>query len=512
MQRVKYTTIIEGHYILKGKYKEPTPEIISLIEDTLQKIPNKTDYKLENNILNIIVESKENETFAYEVFMQIKNKLREALKSHRIGLKNITVDSAKLQIPLDPQIKQNIDEVKGIKIEYVNEIRLDNGYVTIIVNNLDEWFLKNQFLRNIPKVFMEKLERIHEVGKKEFWELLWTSRNKCSCKFTGNPTNEAVKRGWLKKFPMQGVYFFTPKLTAIFKGIENLIEDEILKPLKFEEAIFPKQIPLEIWRKTGHLTGVCAEVFYLSPAKTRDPSIFEDINDIIKITNKIPVEKYPSRLREPIGGYIYAQCPPFYWFFEKEIIPDDVLPIKWFDRSGPSFRWESGGLHGFERLNEFHRIELVWLDSIEGVISIRDKLMDCYKHIFEDILELEWRMAKVTPWYYAQSGKLTGTEVMKEKGTIDYESYLPYRGPRETSEWLEFQNISIHGDKFVKAFKMKSNKNTELWTGCSGIGLERWVVTLIAQYGLDLEEWPSKFQPYLKHAKEISETKLITWP
>jgi len=509
MTKLKYTTVIKGHYILKGNFSGPTPELVELIEDVLKKIKNKTEFNFNKEVLNIVVESNEDETFAYEVFMQIKNKLRDTLKTKKIGLKNITVDSAELKIPAEDL---SLERIKDIKIEYVSDIKFENNNVILIINNLDEWFLKNQFLRNIPNVFFEKIEKLKEAGKKEFWELIWTSKNKCDCRFTLDPTVEALKKGWLKKYPMQGVYFFTPKLTAIFRAIENLILDEILNKLEFKEAIFPKQIPFEIWKKTGHLTGVPAEVFYLSPAKTRDISIFDDINDIIKITNTIPIEKYPSRLREPIGGYCYAQCPPFYWFFEKEIIPENVLPIKWYDKSGPSFRWESGGLHGFERLNEFHRIELVWLDSIEGVISIRNKLMECYKHIFDNILKLEWRMARVTPWYYAQSGKITATELIKEKGTIDYESYLPYRGPRESSEWLEFQNISIHGDKFVKTFKIKCNKDVELWTGCSGIGLERWAVTIISQYGMDLEQWPSNFQPYLKEAKQIIETKLITWP
>jgi seryl-tRNA synthetase len=93
-----------------------------------------------------------------------------------------------------------------------------------------------------------------------------------------------------------------------------------------------------------------------------------------------------------------------------------------------------------------------------------------------------------------QSGGV-GVEDAQEriKGTIDFEAYLPYRGPRESAEWLEFQNLSIVGDKYTRAFAIKATKG-ELWSGCSGIGLERWLTAFLAQKGLDPSGWPEEFR------------------
>jgi len=85
-------------------------------------------------------------------------------------------------------------------------------------------------------------------------------------------------------------------------------------------------------------------------------------------------------------------------------------------------------------------------------------------------------------------------EKMHDVGTIDFESYLPYRGTRKESEWLEFQNASNNGDKYTKGFNVKSQKGTELWSGCTGIGMERWLATFTAQKGLDMENWPKEFR------------------
>ena len=97
----------------------------------------------------------------------------------------------------------------------------------------------------------------------------------------------------------------------------------------------------------------------------------------------------------------------------------------------------------------------------------------------------------VTPWFMAQEG-LDGISEQGEIGTIDYEAPLPYRG--EGGEWLEFQNVSVNGNKYPSGFNVKCQSGEELWSGCSGVGLERWASAFLAQKGLDPENWPEEFR------------------
>ncbi|MCK5254005.1 MAG: serine--tRNA ligase, partial [Thermoplasmata archaeon] len=165
--------------------------------------------------------------------------------------------------------------------------------------------------------------------------------------------------------------------------------------------------------------------------------------------------------------------------------------------------YESGGRHGIERVDEFHRIEPVYIGTIDQLVELREGLIERYKHVFNDILELEWRMAWVSPFYLQQAGMAAGEDEGGDEGPdtgsddrIDYEAYLPYRGSREESEWLEFQNLSILGDRYTSAFTIKAQRG-ELVSGCSGIGLERWTGAFLAQKGLDPENWPQGFKEYL---------------
>ena len=124
-------------------------------------------------------------------------------------------------------------------------------------------------------------------------------------------------------------------------------------------------------------------------------------------------------------------------------------------------------------------------------MEIKEKLLERYKRVFEEIMELEWRMAWVTPFYMQQAGEIE--EEKGEKGTIDFEAWLPYK-----SEWLELHNLSIMGNRYTKAFNIKGQKREkELWSGCSGIGLERWTAAFLAQKGMDPARWPDAFKEYL---------------
>jgi seryl-tRNA synthetase len=239
------------------------------------------------------------------------------------------------------------------------------------------------------------------------------------------------------------------------------------------------------------------EFYYVIEPTTRDVEKWQRFVDLTKITKEVPFDELIKNLSTPHAGICYAQCPIIYWSFKGKTVSEESLPILVYDKTAISARYESGGRHGIERVDEFHRIEPVYIGTKEQLLDLREKLLVRYKHVFNNIFDLEWRMAWVTPWYMQQAGKTDDENIQQDTGTIDFEAYMPYRGDRKNSEWLEFQNLSILGDKYIKTFNIKAQKNI-LWSGCSGIGLERWAIAFLAQKGLDAVKWPEGFKNYMK--------------
>jgi seryl-tRNA synthetase len=277
--------------------------------------------------------------------------------------------------------------------------------------------------------------------------------------------------------------------------MEHIAINEVLKPCGFQEVIESHIVPFDIWLKTGHLEGMPMEIYYVAEPATRDIEPWQEFIDYTKITKEVRTDLLMKNLSPPNAGICYAQCPMIYWSFKGKTISESSLPVLVYDRTAISGRYESGGRHGIERVDEFHRIEPVYIGTREHLLKLREELIKRYTHVFNDIFDLEWRMAWVTPWYMQQAGKI-GESGTQETGTMDFEAYMPYRGTRKDSEWLEFQNLSILGDKYITAFTIKAPKS-ELWSGCSGIGLERWTAAFLAQKGLDPAKWPQAFTRYL---------------
>jgi seryl-tRNA synthetase len=258
------------------------------------------------------------------------------------------------------------------------------------------------------------------------------------------------------------------------------------------------------------------EIYYLAEPKTRNIEQWERFIDLVKIMRTVPEKELRENVKTPKAGVCYAQCPNIYWSLSGKTISEKSLPLLLFDRSVPSDRYESGGRHGIERVDEFHRIEAVYIGTKEQLVDIKQKLIERYIQVFSSLLDLEWRMAQVTPFYLQQAGIVRDEEEEKqagivrdeeeekqaeEKGTIDFEAWLPYRGSRD-EEWLEIQNISLVGDKYTKAFTIKSQKS-DVWSGCSGIGLERWMVAFLAQKGIEPSNWPSGIRKYVSELPEM---------
>ena len=426
---------------------------------------------------------------AHDAALRLKNALAGRLGRLKIGVRGLEVENFEITADWD------LPEAPRMPELFVEKIELDDGKITLKLRLESEADLRNRLPDRILRLLEEKRERLEWRGKEEHWELLWESPERPTF-FDKDPTQEMERRGWIRHGAARGQWIYGPQVTKIFRTFEKIIEEEILKPLGYVEMIFPKLVPWEVWKRSGHARAVYPEIYYVCTPKTRDPEFWEDIMDYFKITGEVPTHMIMERI-ENIGGLCYAQCPPFWVFLQGRILSDSCLPICVFDRSGTSHRYESGGIHGIERVDEFHRIELVWLGTKEQVVEHARKLEERYTYVFEEILELRWRKAWVTPWFMAQEGRL-GLAERKEVGTIDFEALLPYNG-----KWLEFQNLSINGDKYPKGFNVKLQSRRELWSGCSGIGLERWTAVFLAQKGFDAEKWPKGFRERVGELPEV---------
>lgn len=150
----------------------------------------------------------------------------------------------------------------------------------------------------------DKCEAARWKGKSEHWELLFES-GKRDFYFDKDPTEELIKRGWIRHAAGRGQWIYGPQLTKIFRAFERALLEEVCKPLGYEEMIFPKFVPWDVWKRSGHAKGIYPEAYYVCTPKTRDPEYWEEVMDYYKVTNDIPLDMIMDRI-EPVGDVLCA--------------------------------------------------------------------------------------------------------------------------------------------------------------------------------------------------------------
>ncbi|AEF95701.1 serine--tRNA ligase [Methanotorris igneus] len=471
-------------------------------EDEASKI---IDYKFEGNQLKLKIVSG-TYTRAHEGLIRLRKPLAQKLgREHRIGVRDIIIDHYVITIP-----SEKAEKLKGKKVPEC-EVEIDNNEIKLIFENVGDSELKRNIIDRAIKFVKNELEKeerdlTFEVCKIPPGTIVREYKAKRKITFDKDPTDVAEELGWVKKFPGRGQWFYAPPMAALFRAMEELIVEEVVKKLGFEECLFPKLIPLEIMYKMRYLEGLPEGMYYVCPPK-REPELFEEFVSEMMIKKEIPIEKLKNLLRDP--GYVLApaQCEPFYQFFDHEMIDVDK-PIKFFDRSGWTYRWEGGGARGLDRVNEFLRVECVWIGSPEFVEKTRDETLK-YAEKLAEKLDLEyWVEVGDDPFYL--EGRKKEDRGIEFPDVPKYEMRLLLPHIKDERKGVAVTSANVHGTHFVEGFGIKDYKGRRVWTGCTGYGITRWVVGFLAQYGFEFDDWPELIKKKIKKLPEVP--KLITWP
>ncbi|MGB9937537.1 MAG: serine--tRNA ligase [Methanobacterium sp.] len=477
-------------------------------EDQKQDASKITNWNLNGETLEVEMKSGRRGR-AHDALLRIKKPLTQLLgKKYRLGIRKILVNDYKIKIPID-------EEVELKDVPYVSNFEVNDEEVVLEFKNLEEGDLRKHIIDRVIKHVTSAIAShipeaecgpsdilTRQVNKVEAGTILEKS---CMQKyfFEGDPTEEAAKLGWVKKFSGRGQWFYAPPLVALQRALESIFVEKLIEKLDFDECLFPKLIPLPVMERMKYLEGLPEGMYYCS-APRRDPITFDKFRDELVIKREVPIDLLKEGLKDPSYVLAPAQCEPFYEFLSHQVVDEKDLPIKFYDRSGWTYRWEAGGAKGLDRVHEFQRIELVWLGTPEQTEKIRDETVTI-SHDIANEMELDWYTEVGDDPFYLEGRK-------EEKRGIEFPD-IPKKEMRLNvpgqEKGVAVVSANIHGTHFVEGFSVKEAHSHRVWTGCTGIGLTRWVFGFLAQKGFDTENWPEDVQERFKGVKV---PRLLTWP
>ena len=540
--------ILYGDVILSKEAFKAKNDIQNFIQEANQELFQKgvprdqkddasriVDWNLEGKILHLKMVSGRRGR-AHDAILRIKKPLTQLLGSrYHIGVRKILVKNYQIEIPIakEPELDKTTGIIKVGEIDldatiidkiidmpYVSDSRMVEDKIIIEFEELKEADLRKHVVDRVLKFIKEsRPESTTEVGtsvevtkptdiltkqvtKIEPGTIISTSK-KQKIFFREDPTEEAARQGWVKKFPGKGQWFYGPQFIALQRVIEDAFLEKLVDELKFEECMWPKLIPIPVMNKMRYLEGLPEGMYYCS-APRRDPEIFEKFKKELIIKKEVPINRLKDGLKDPSYVLAPAQCEPFYEFFSHEVLDEKDLPIKLFDRSGWTYRWEAGGSRGLDRVHEFQRVELVWIGTPDQVEKLRNSTVEISQSLADE-MELEWYTEIGDDPFYLEGRKV------EERG-IEFPDVPKYEMRivvPSAEKGVAAVSANVHGTHFTEGFSIRETHNHTIWTGCTGIGITRWLFGFLAQKGFDQENWPDKIR---KKVKNVRVPKVLTWP
>lgn len=542
---MKMEFTLQGEIIFSKEAEDAQKDIEEFIKQANQELflkgipQDSTDdasqiinWDLEGNTLKVKIVSGRRGR-AHDALMRMKKPLGQILGSkYHLGVRKILVDDYKIDIPLPEKFK--VDEMvekgeidlgatiidKILDMPYVSNSELTENKLIVEFEPLNESKLKKHVVDRVLKFIQESVKAgptgtqtslevtkpsdilTKQVTKIEPGTVVSTSP-KQKFYFKGDATEEAVRKGWVKKFPGKGQWFYGPKMISLQRAVEEIFLEKLVYKMGFTECMWPKLIPIPVMNKMRYLEGLPEGMYYCS-APRRDPEIFEKFKQELVINKEAPIPLLKEGLKDPSYVLAPAQCEPFYEFFSHEVIDEKEMPIKFFDRSGWTYRWEAGGAKGLDRVHEFQRVELVWLGTPEHVEDIRDTTLHISEAIADE-MELEWYTEVGDDPFYLE-GRKTEERGIEFPDVPKYEMRLV--APTQ-DKGVAAISANIHGTHFIEGFSIKEAHNHRIWTGCTGIGVSRWIFGFLAQKGFDEENWPDEVRDRVKN---VHVPNILTWP
>ena len=428
--------------------------------------------------------------------------LREDLgKKHKLGVRDVSVSDLTTRLPLTGDVgEEALTRIRGF--QNTRSASLEGRNLVIRHTN----FTLSDFERGSYDRLLKMVEE--ELGKAAEPEVsappmqIVRQGEVKPIKFDKDPAETALKLGWITRFPGRGQWIYGPPYAALYEIIEDTLVEGVAKKLGFQPCLLPKLIPFDVMKlMPGYFDGIPEGMYYVCPPP-REPESFKDFKESFKIHKDVPAEELRKILKDPEYVLAPAQCEPFWYLFHRKSIKE--LPIKLYDRSGWTYRWEGGGVEGLVRVQEFRRIELVYYGLPDEAVKIRDAVLEENRRISDDLLDLEWRIVTSIPFFSRKTACIMDVHDSRQVSAYDLETYMPYRGPRNKAEWLEITACFVHRTKFINAFKIKEEKSQEIWSGCTGMGVSRWVAAFLARHGFDVDNWPRSIkQRYIKYGVKV---------
>jgi len=220
-----------------------------------------------------------------------------------------------------------------------------------------------------------------------------------------------------------------------------------------------------------------------------DAAVLERAGQSPGVISSPPV--IPRYARDDKAAFSPAVCYHAYPEWSGKAIGDSPTLLT---ARGHCYRHEDGNHVPLERLWEFTMREIIVMGTRQQVEDVRQSLVRQVTTLV-DALELDASIETAADPFFVAGDE--GRRLMQQAGALKYELRLAVDA---TGRTIAVASFNHHHDFFGTRFGIRLADDAPAHTGCVAFGLERWVLALFAQHGVDHHAWPNAPRAWLDAA------------
>jgi len=298
--------------------------------------------------------------------------------------------------------------------------------------------------------------------------------------YVPNVNAELVERGWLYDYGKGQVAYSGPVL-KLARHVNEQAGVLYEKHFSAVDGHFPAFVDAETLHKCGYFDSHPNAVTFVG-------NVLEDFDALEEFRAANACSEgaiLPPREHIHMGGMCLnpAACFPAYPTFAGKTISDGHV-VSWLGRV---FRYESRNISGLDRLFEFNVREIVFLGNEDYVRDCRQKAIPLIGELAKHF-DLDMTLQTATDPFFATVA--AAKKFWQQSQEVKNEILIPILDAEGKEKLLACGSVNLHGDFFGQKFDIKSADGVEAYTGCIGLGIERWVLACFTQHGFDPNRWP----------------------
>jgi seryl-tRNA synthetase len=388
---------------------------------------------------------------------------------------------AVIELPrtIDDDLAADIEKEAAFVSPYLSDLRVGAGRDTVVLD-VAEAGREAEVRDKVARFLDTMLKRVHKFETKTFLH----HRRKDDGPFATGVNDELRRRGWVFDYGRGQVALSGPAL-ALARLVDGRAAALCERHFGATSASFPALVAADLLHRCGYFDSHPNAASFVG-------HVIEDFDAIEEFRRANSCADGGAHL--PPADHVHlpglclnpAACFPCYPTLAGQSIGPGGVAFTWLGRV---FRYEARNAGGLDRLWEFNVRELVFVGGEEHVAECRRRALPLIGELAA-ALDLECRIETASdPFFATVSAAKTFWQRAQE---VKNEIMLPIEPrPDGAPRRIAGGSINLHGNFFGSRFEIAAADGAPAFTGCIGLGIERWVLAAFAQHGFDPARWPA---------------------